>query len=95
MTLSQFRSKLGVELTTVDLALQHAKGLFCAHSLLVVKCDVEREPLPFEDHSSGQSRCARRSALEGGSCLRIEGNPKGAAVGLGFFYLTTKSVRAR
>jgi SAM-dependent methyltransferase len=45
--------KLGIDVTTVDLAPQRAKDMIRAHSLLVVTCDVEREPLPFEDHSVG------------------------------------------
>jgi SAM-dependent methyltransferase len=45
--------KLGIDLITVDLAPQRAKDLIRAHSLRVITCDVEREPLPFEDHSVG------------------------------------------
>jgi SAM-dependent methyltransferase len=43
--------RLGVDLTTVDLAPQRARDLIRTHSLRVVTCDIEREPLPFEDHS--------------------------------------------
>jgi SAM-dependent methyltransferase len=43
--------KLGVDLTTVDLAPQRAKELIRQYSLRVITCDIEREPLPFEDHS--------------------------------------------
>jgi len=43
--------RLGVDLTTVDLAPQRAQDLIRQYSLRVVVCDIEREPLPFEDHS--------------------------------------------
>jgi SAM-dependent methyltransferase len=43
--------KLGVDLTTIDLAPQRAHELIRECSLRVVTCDIEREPLPFEDHS--------------------------------------------
>ena len=43
--------KLGVDLTTVDLARQRASELIRECSLRVVACDVEREALPFNDHS--------------------------------------------
>ena len=43
--------KLGIDLTTVDLAPQRAQELIREHSLQVVRCDIEREPLPFEDQS--------------------------------------------
>jgi SAM-dependent methyltransferase len=43
--------RLGVDLTTVDLAPQRAQDLIRRHSLRVVRCDIERESLPFEDHS--------------------------------------------
>jgi len=43
--------RLGVDLTTIDLAPQRARDLIRTHSLRVVRCDIEREPLPFEDHS--------------------------------------------
>src|SRR5262245_6961338 len=43
--------RLGVDLTTVDLAPRRAQDLIQKHSLRVVMCDIEREPLPFENHS--------------------------------------------
>jgi SAM-dependent methyltransferase len=43
--------KLGINLTTVDLDPQRAQQLIREQSLTVIKCDIEREPLPFEDHS--------------------------------------------
>jgi SAM-dependent methyltransferase len=43
--------RLGVDLTTVDLAPQRARDLIRKHSLRVISCDIEREHLPFEDHS--------------------------------------------
>jgi SAM-dependent methyltransferase len=43
--------RLGVDHTTVDLAPQRAQDLIRRHSLRVLRCDIEREPLPFEDHS--------------------------------------------
>src|SRR5215510_8752023 len=43
--------RLGVDLTTVDLAPQRAQDLIQKYSLRVVMCDIEREPLPFENHS--------------------------------------------
>ena len=43
--------KLGVDLTTVDLAPQRAQELIREHSLRVAACDIEREPLPFENRS--------------------------------------------
>jgi SAM-dependent methyltransferase len=43
--------KLGVDLTTVDLAPQRARELIREYSLRVVACDIEREPLPFKEHS--------------------------------------------
>jgi SAM-dependent methyltransferase len=43
--------RLGVDLTTVDLAPQRARDLIRKHSLRVFPCDIEREHLPFEDHS--------------------------------------------
>jgi SAM-dependent methyltransferase len=43
--------KLGVDLTTVDLAPQRAQELIREYSLRVAKCDIEREPLPFGDKS--------------------------------------------
>ena len=43
--------RMGVDLTTVDLAPQRAQDLIRRYSLRVVMCDIEREPLPFEDHS--------------------------------------------
>jgi len=43
--------RLGVDLTTVDLAPHRAQELIREESLRVVTCDIEREPLPFEDHS--------------------------------------------
>src|SRR5262245_31240777 len=42
--------KLGMDLTTVDLAPQRAQELIQNHSLRVVTCDIESEPLPFKDH---------------------------------------------
>jgi SAM-dependent methyltransferase len=41
----------GVDLTTVDLAPQRAQNLIRKHSLRVIPCDIEREQLPFENHS--------------------------------------------
>ena len=38
--------KLGADLTTVDLAPHRAQELIREHSLRVVACDIEREPLP-------------------------------------------------
>jgi SAM-dependent methyltransferase len=43
--------KLGVDFMTVDLAPHRAQELIRQHSLRVVTCDIEREPLPFGDHS--------------------------------------------
>jgi SAM-dependent methyltransferase len=43
--------KLGVDLTTVDLAPQRAEKLIHEQSLTVVACDIECEALPFGDHS--------------------------------------------
>src|SRR5262249_17233247 len=43
--------KLGVDLTTIDLAPQRAERLIHEQSLTVIACDVEREVLPFEDQS--------------------------------------------
>jgi SAM-dependent methyltransferase len=43
--------KLGVDLTTVDLAPQRAQDLIHEYSLRVITCDIEREPLPLSDHS--------------------------------------------
>jgi hypothetical protein len=43
--------KLGFDLTTVDLAPQRAQDLIRDYSLRVVTCDIEREELPFNDHS--------------------------------------------
>jgi SAM-dependent methyltransferase len=43
--------KLGANVTTVDLAPDRQKELICEQSLRVIRCDIEREPLPFEDHS--------------------------------------------
>jgi SAM-dependent methyltransferase len=43
--------KLGVDLITVDLAPERAHGLIREYSLRVVTCDIEREALPFADHS--------------------------------------------
>jgi len=43
--------KLGVDLTTVDLAPQRGQELIRKYSLRVVPCDIEREHLPFENHS--------------------------------------------
>jgi SAM-dependent methyltransferase len=43
--------KLGADLVTVDLAPQRAKEFIRENALQVVKCDIEREPLPFEDRS--------------------------------------------
>jgi SAM-dependent methyltransferase len=43
--------RLGVDLTTVDLAPQRAQDLIREYSLRVVTCDIERNPLPFDDHS--------------------------------------------
>ena len=43
--------KLGIDFTTVDLAPQRAQDVIREHSLQVVTCDIEREPLPFRDHS--------------------------------------------
>jgi SAM-dependent methyltransferase len=45
--------RLGVEPTTVDLAPQRAQDLIRKYSLRVLACDIERESLPFEDHSVG------------------------------------------
>jgi SAM-dependent methyltransferase len=43
--------KLGIDLITVDLAPQRAQQLVSDYSLRVVECDIEREPLPFQDES--------------------------------------------
>jgi len=43
--------KLGVDLTTVDLAPQRAQDLIREQCLRVVACDIERGPLPFKDRS--------------------------------------------
>jgi SAM-dependent methyltransferase len=43
--------KMGVNSTTVDLAPDRAKMLIRMHSLRVVRCDIEREPLPFAAQS--------------------------------------------
>jgi SAM-dependent methyltransferase len=43
--------RLGIDLTTVDLAPHRAEALIRDNSLQVVKCDIEREPLPFENQS--------------------------------------------
>ena len=43
--------KLGIKLTTVDLAPHRAQQLIREQSLAVIKCDIEHEPLPFEDQS--------------------------------------------
>src|SRR5262249_11091119 len=40
--------QLGVDLVIVDLAPERAQDFIGEHSLRVVKCDIEREPLPFE-----------------------------------------------
>jgi SAM-dependent methyltransferase len=45
--------RLGVDPTTVDLAPERAQDLIRKHSLRVVTCDIERESLPFKDHSVG------------------------------------------
>ena len=43
--------KLGVDLTTVDLAPQRAQKLIHQQSLTVITCDIEREALPIGDSS--------------------------------------------
>ena len=43
--------KLGLDVTTIDLAPQRAQHLIDEYSLRVVTCDIEREALPFNDHS--------------------------------------------
>ena len=43
--------RLGVDLMTVDLAPQRAQSLIRKYSLRVITCDIEREPLPFENHT--------------------------------------------
>jgi SAM-dependent methyltransferase len=43
--------KLGVDLTTIDLAPERARDLIREHSLRVIACDIESERLPFKNHS--------------------------------------------
>jgi len=84
--------KLGLDLTTVDLAPQRANGLIRAHSLLVVKCDVEREPLPFEDHSFGMvAMCATFEHLRVDPTFALE-EIRRVIQPDGVFYLTTPNL---
>jgi SAM-dependent methyltransferase len=49
--------KLGIDLITVDLAPQRAQELLGERALHVIQCDIEREPLPLEDHSVSTIAC--------------------------------------
>jgi SAM-dependent methyltransferase len=84
--------KLGLDLTTVDLAPQRATGIIRAQSLLVVKCDVEREPLPFEDHSFGTvAMCATFEHLRVDPAHALE-EVRRVLQPDGVFYLTTPNL---
>jgi SAM-dependent methyltransferase len=84
--------KLGVDFTTVDLAPQRAQNLICEHSLRVVTCDIEREPLPFQDHSVATiALCATFEHLRVDPFFALEEMRRVLQPG-GVLYLTTPNL---
>ena len=85
--------RLGVDLTTVDLAPQRAQDLIRKYSLRVITCDIEREPLPFENHTIATiALCATFEHFEGGSTLCPRRNAKSTAAGWLTLSYDSKSV---
>jgi SAM-dependent methyltransferase len=84
--------KLGVDLTTIDLAPQRAQALIREYSLRVVRCDIEREPLPFNDHSIGMiTLCATFEHLRVDPIFALEEMRRVLEPG-GLLYLTTPNL---
>jgi SAM-dependent methyltransferase len=84
--------KLGVDLTTVDLAPQRAKDLIREYSLRVVACDIEREALPFNDHSVATiTLCATFEHLRVDPFFALEEMRRVLQPG-GLLYLTTPNL---
>jgi SAM-dependent methyltransferase len=84
--------KLGVDLTTVDLAPERASELIRKHSLRVVTCDIEREPLQFNDHSVATiTLCATFEHLRVDPIFALEEMRRVLEPG-GLLYLTTPNL---
>jgi SAM-dependent methyltransferase len=84
--------KLGLDLTTVDLAPRRALDLICEHSLRVVTCDIERNPLPFENHSVATiALCATFEHLRVNPVFALEEMRRVLQPG-GVLYLTTPNL---
>lgn len=84
--------KLGLDLTTVDLAPQRARDLIRDYSLRVVTCDVEREALPFNDHSVATiTLCATFEHLRVDPFFALEEMRRVLQPG-GLLYLTTPNL---
>src|SRR5215475_1559192 len=84
--------KLGVDLTTVDLAPQRASELIRECSLRVVACDIEREALPFSDHSFATiALCATFEHLRVDPLFALEEMRRVLQPG-GVLYLTTPNL---
>jgi SAM-dependent methyltransferase len=84
--------KLGVDLTTVDLAPQRAQELIREYSLRVVRCDIEREALPFNDRSVATiTLCATFEHLRVDPFFALEEIRRVLQPG-GLLYLTTPNL---
>jgi SAM-dependent methyltransferase len=84
--------KLGVDLTTVDLAPQRAHELIRECSLRVVTCDIERESLPFNDRSVATiTLCATFEHLRVDPFFALEEMRRVLEPG-GLLYLTTPNL---
>ena len=84
--------KLGVDLTTVDLAPQRAPELIREYSLRVVTCDIEREALPFNNHSVATiTLCATFEHLRVDPFFALEEMRRVLEPG-GLLYLTTPNL---
>jgi SAM-dependent methyltransferase len=84
--------KLGIDLKTVDLAPQRAEDVIRAHSLRVLACDVEREPLPLENHSVATvAMCATFEHLRVDPFFAL-GEIRRVLQSDGVFYLTTPNL---
>jgi SAM-dependent methyltransferase len=84
--------KLGVDLTTVDLAPQRASELIRECSLRVVACDIERAALPFNDHSFATIMlCATFEHLRVDPLFALEEMRRVLQPG-GLLYLTTPNL---
>ena len=84
--------KLGINVTTIDLAPQRAQQRIREQSLTVIKCDIEREPLPLKDHSIATVvLCATFEHLRVDPFFALE-EMRRVLQPNGFLYLTTPNL---